>query len=375
MGAQKPLCGARNTWCSSAVRDFVGALGMSGAGAVRAVEIGDVQWSRFVAGHPDATCFHRPEWVSTLADCYRFRPFVLVQRDRAGEVVAGLPLVEARRPTGARRWSSLPFSDECGPLVGPGGSGVLLAERADALRRGQGVADLQIRADLRLQSPRTEEVAVTHALALGGQAGPAPPAPRLRSSVRRHVATAERLGVQVRFAETSADLVDTYYRLHVQTRRRQGVPAQPRRYFRLLWERMVAPGHGFVVLASTGGTAVAGAVYLLGGRTVTYKYGASDAGSRSLRPNHAVMATAITWAVEHGYSWFDFGRTDLDNEGLMRFKASWGAQARPLRYTYFGGGGGYAATRRVSAALAPVIQRAPRLVCRGLGEVLYRYAA
>jgi CelD/BcsL family acetyltransferase involved in cellulose biosynthesis len=136
---------------------------------------------------------------------------------------------------------------------------------------------------------------------------------------------------------------------------------------------MVAPGHGFVLVADVEGIAVAAAVYLTGGRTVTYKYGASDDRHWALRPNHAVMAHAISWAGEQGYTTFDFGRSDLDNPGLARFKASWGAVARPLRYTSTAGRRSYGGGSRAQTAVAPVIRRAPALVSRGLGALLYRY--
>jgi CelD/BcsL family acetyltransferase involved in cellulose biosynthesis len=339
---------------------------------VEVLDIGDDQWARFVSAHPRATCFHRPEWVRLIADCYRYPAFALVQRDPAGMIEAGLPLIEVRLPTRPRRWLALPFSDECGPLVRAGGSAADFLRQADMLRSAQGVADLQVRADVDLGPARTVQVGVTHALALRPAGDPAPP--RARASVRRHIAAAQRAGVQVRYGEAVQD-VEHFYRLHAQTRRRQGVPVQPRRYFRMLWERMIEPGHGVVVLASTGAAVVAGAVYLHGGGTVTYKYGASDQRYWSLRPNHAVMAFAIAWAVERGCSSFDFGRTDLGNEGLMRFKASWGAAPRPLRYTSSAGGGGAGAGRTLQATMAPVIRRSPAFVCRGLGELLYRYAA
>jgi CelD/BcsL family acetyltransferase involved in cellulose biosynthesis len=151
------------------------------------------------------------------------------------------------------------------------------------------------------------------------------------------------------------------------------VPVQPRRYFRLLWERMIAPGHGMVLVADVDGTDVAAAVYLTGARTVTYKYGASDEAFWSVRPNHAVMAAAISWAAEQGYAMFDFGRSDLDNPGLARFKASWGAVPRPLRYTSLAGRRSYGGPSRAQAMIGPVIRRGPLLVSRGLGQFLYRY--
>lgn len=338
--------------------------------AVDVADVSDPGWAAFVAGRPEATCFHRPEWTALLADCYRYRAFVLTERDAGGAVVAGLPVIEVRRPGGPRRWLSLPFSDECPPLASPAGSVAVLVAGADALRRRQGVADLVVRADLPLPRAPAQEVAVTHELALPGPTGSGGGP---RSSVRRAVAAAARAGVRVRVGSAEPDLTRTFYGLHVRTRRRQGVPVQPRRYFRLLWERMIVPGHGVVLVAEVDGLAVAAAVYLTGGRTVTYKYGASDDRYWSLRPNHAVMAHAISWAAEQGYATFDFGRSDLDNPGLARFKASWGAAARPLRYTSVAGRASHAAGSRAQAVVAPVIRRGPALLSRGLGALLYRY--
>jgi CelD/BcsL family acetyltransferase involved in cellulose biosynthesis len=344
------------------------------AAAVELADVADPAWGRFVARHPEATCFHHPSWSSTLASAYGFAVRVAVQRGTDGTVVAGMPLAEVRRPTGARRWSCLPFSDECAPLVAPGMSAAGLLQGVDALRRAHHVADLEVRTGLDHPGVVSRQVAVAHTLHLGydtdGGAPPRGPKP----SVRRHVARAGRLGVRVDAGRSLAD-VETYYRLHVRTRRRQGVPAQPRRYFLVLWERMIEPGDGLLLIARQGGRAVAGAVYLVGGRTVTYKYGASDAEFWPLRANHAVMARAIVWAREQGLAAFDFGRTDLDNPGLMQFKASWGARSRPLCYTSFSGRAGRRGTRSVPGLLASVIRHSPSVLCRGLGEVLYRYAA
>jgi CelD/BcsL family acetyltransferase involved in cellulose biosynthesis len=338
---------------------------------VEIVALDDAGWARFVAGRPEATCFHRPEWAAMLADCYRYRGFALVVRGADSAVLAGLPVVEVRSPARTRRWICLPFSDECGPLAGDRAQALALLEAADRMRRRRGVADLVVRSAGPPGVPATQ-VAVTHTLPLGGAQGERP---RPRASVRRAIAAADRSGVRVRAAQTSGDLADVFYGLHLSTRRRQGVPVQPRRYFRLLWEHMIEPGHGFVLLAEARGMAVAGAVYLTGGETVTYKYGASDDRAWPLRPNHAVMARAIARAVDEGYAFFDFGRTDLDNPGLIRFKETWGATARPLMYTSFSGETSYASARRPRAMLAPLIRRSPDIVCRGLGELLYRYAA
>src|SRR6185503_12840306 len=123
-----------------------------------------------------------------------------------------------------------------------------------------------------------------------------------------------------------SDLADTYYRLHVGTRRRLGVPVQPRRYFRMLWRSILEPGLGRLFLAYSGAEPIGGIVVLLWQRNAIYKYGAWDDGARSLRPNHLLLATALEWAAAEGAVTFDLGRTDTDQPGLRAYKIGWGGR-------------------------------------------------
>jgi hypothetical protein len=129
------------------------------------------------------------------------------------------------------------------------------------------------------------------------------------------------------------------------------------------------------LLAYSGSIPVAGAVFLTWNGTVVYKYGASDPDYWKLRPNHLIFWTAIRWACEHGYRVFDFGRTDLDNQGLRDFKSGWGATERPLVYSLLADRPPKPPSGRLSHALEEVIRRSPPWVCRAVGELLYKYAA
>ena len=162
-----------------------------------------------------------------------------------------------------------------------------------------------------------------------------------------------------------------FYRLHVATRRRLGVPTQPRRFV-LGLERLFSAGLGFVLLVRSSDRIAAAAVFLTTRGTLTYKYGASDARALSARPNNLLFMEAIRWGCEHGCRSLDFGRTHWGQEGLRAFKLSWGAQERELRYRHVG-----RAPRRdahVGGALAALIRRSPPLAGRLIGEVLYRHA-
>jgi CelD/BcsL family acetyltransferase involved in cellulose biosynthesis len=330
------------------------------------LDAGDRRWRELVDADPSALPFHHSAWSSLLGEVYGYRPFLLGLEDPAGGLVGGIPVMEVRGPLGGRRWISLPFTDYVPPLGAPA------PQLLDSARRRAGIKRFELHAELSGPGVFPGGEAVRHVLALQQDAA-AVLRTFHRSQVQRNIRKAERSGVAVRRATAADDVADAFYRLHLGTRRRLGVPVQPRRFFAALWERMIEPGRGFVLLAEADGAPVAGAVFLVHGDTVIYKYGASDAGSWSLRPNHAIFWEAIRSSCEAGRRRFDFGRTDLADVSLREFKAHWGTEELPMAYATL-------ADRAPEAgpsgrALAPIIRRSPPWVCRAIGEALYKHAA
>jgi CelD/BcsL family acetyltransferase involved in cellulose biosynthesis len=331
----------------------------------------DDRWLTFVRSREDADPFHHPAWALLLQECYGMHGFVLASTDAAGEVEAGVPvLVPPRVPGRGRRWVSLPFTDALTPLMAAARA-PRLAEELDQARRERGVARLELHGLLPGALPLPSG-AVTHVLALDPD--PERIATRFSSATVRNARQGKQRGIVVRPAETEHDVSSTYYRLHVGTRRRLGVPVQPRRFFRLLWSRVLDKGLGFALIAEQAGTPIAGAVFLDWNGTVVYKYGASDSAYWNLRPNNVLFLDAICSSCVEGHRRFDFGRSEVEAEGLRRFKASWGAEELPLVYSVLGdrppsrlGEGG--------KALEPILRRSPAWVTRTVGELLYRYAA
>jgi CelD/BcsL family acetyltransferase involved in cellulose biosynthesis len=338
------------------------------------LELEDPRWRSFVAACADGTPFHHPAWAELLAATYGYRAFAVGVCDEAGAVVAGAPFLEVRSISRRRRWISLPFTDECPALSANGGSPhSLSATLALGLER-LGAPLAEVRGMMDGFGWHIGADAVTHELALDADLDRVR-ARFSRSQVIRNIGRAEREGVVVRRAADAQDL-DAFYALHTRTRRRQGVPVQPRRFFELIWSRLVASGLAFILLADAPGReAVAGALFLTSGGSTIYKFGASDVDSWPLRPNHLIFWTAIQEACARGDHRFDFGRTDLANRGLRAFKTGWGAEERPLRYSTLVPGAAAGSEGLASRALSVAIRRGPKWVCRGTGEALYRYAA
>ena len=339
---------------------------------MQVLDIDDPRWSAFVQAWPDASPFHHPRWAGLLAACYGYRPLALALTDRAGRVTAGLPVLDVGSRFGRRRWVSLPFTDSCPPLVGCDKAETLADALIDDLTARR-IAVLELRAGL---PPRaglhTHVAAVEHRLPL--TADTAEVARGFNKMHQRNLRRAQRSGVQVAYGSSRQD-VDDFYRLHLLTRRRLGLPIQPRRFFDLLEQEVLAAGLGFVVTARVGDVPVAAAVFLTWNNMLVYKYGASDTRYWSLRPNHALFWSAIRRGCENGYRVLDWGRTDLADRGLREFKSGWGATESPLRYTVVADQPPGLKPSRLRPAMGVLIRHSSPWVCRAIGELLYRYAA
>jgi CelD/BcsL family acetyltransferase involved in cellulose biosynthesis len=335
--------------------------------AVSTLPLRDPRWLEFVSARPDALPVHHPAWALLLEQTYGYDSLALVHEGE-GAITAGMPVLRVRRPLGGARWISLPFTDFSPPL----GDLDALAAGLEGVPAAHGVMRLEIRSPFPGATTETPEPPLLHTLPL--EPDPDAVTRRFKDSVRRNIRKGERGGVTVRRGDEEADLVDAFYGLHVETRRRLGVPVQPRRFFRLLWRNVVEPGLGFVLLAEHAGRPLSGAVFLAWNGTLAYKYGASDPNWLGLRPNDVLFRDAIEWACANGYHTLDFGRTDADATGLRRFKIGWGCEEAPLLYSVVGG-----APPRLdsssSTALAPLLRRSPTWVTRVVGELLYKYAA
>ncbi len=332
----------------------------------------DPAWVDLLARAPMSTVFHHPAWLRLITSHYGYAVAAWCLRDPDGRLRAGIPVTLIPSHLTGERLIALPFSDACPPLF-------TSPDESDGAQLADGVAKAcaELKLGLELRGPlhgsadgTVLERYVQHELAL------TPDVDQLvagftRAHVMRGVAKAQREGVTIE-RRTDREALVRFYRLHIQTRRFQGVPTQPRRFI-LGFGELFDAGLGFVMLARHQGRDIAAAVFLTDGRTLTYKFGASNRDHLSLRPNNLLFMEAIRWGCEHGATRLDFGRTDHDNEGLRMFKSTWGAIESPLAFTYFGGYNASLGRGRIKAATAIAIRHSPSSVGRLVGEAFYRH--
>ena len=332
-------------------------------------------WDKQISSFARANFFHSSPWMKALHACYGFEPAYLV-RINGFETKVLVPLMEVKSFLSGKRGISLPFTDDCEPLCAPDSNLEDLRNELVAFGRSRGWRYLELRGGDPLFAGIEPFISYsTHGLDL--RRGEAELWRRCDSSMQRAVRKARASGVSVKQGQT-AEAAHTFYSLQCQTRRKHGLPPQPRRLFEAIHEHIVAPGHGMFYFAEHSGRAIAAALFLRFGSKVIFKYGASDESQLLLRANNLLMWQAITDYMRDGCAELNFGRTDMGNEGLRRFKCSFGADERPLHYYRFD----YRQNRFVQKkrgdwlrVVRPVFRHMPMTLARACGDLLYRHAA
>jgi CelD/BcsL family acetyltransferase involved in cellulose biosynthesis len=333
----------------------------------------DPRWKSFIEHRPDASVFHRVEWLQALKTCYGYRPVALSSGSPGAPLTNGLLFCEVRSALTGHRFVSLPFSDHCEPLVNQSEEFdvfvAYLAERVDQRR----LKYFEIRPILCAPSSQ-KHLAISnsyyfHRLDLR-------PCEQLllksfhKDSVQRKIRRAERESLRYE-AGSSEVLLQQFYRLLIMTRRRQRVPPQPLKWFRGLVASM---GQDLKIrVALKGDTPVASILTISDKKTLVYKYGCSDARFNNLGGTVLLFWQAIQEAKANGIEELDMGRSDTHNQGLATFKEHWGAKRSIVNYWRYPAQTAASRPESLVKYAKQLISIAPDASLVMLGNLLYRH--
>jgi hypothetical protein len=271
--------------------------------------------------------FGSPPWIRAVAGTYGFDVAAEVLVDGGGRVTAGLVFADVDDVRG-HRLVSFPFSDRFDPVADGRDQWNALVMRA--LQR-------RLPFTLRCLEPGPPErdgrfvrtgTAAWHATDLRRSgddlfAG-------FSSSGRQNIRRAQRSCVDVQLS-TRLDDVRAFHDLHCHLRKRKyRLLAPPLRLFERIWEEFEPTGSIVVALARHEGDLVAGALYLEWDGVLYYKYGASVPERLGARPNELLAWASMRHGLERGCGLYDWGLSDLDQPGLLSFKAKFATEERRI---------------------------------------------
>lgn len=337
----------------------------------------DGRWPGFIGRHPAATPFHQPGWTSAVSEVFGYEPRFQVLEDTGGEILAAWPTMLVTSRLTGRRLVCLPFCHRAGPLIDSELQAKkllrALVDDAKALRAGSvEVRDWPPGIPVPIDLQRVDLYA-THFLDFSG--GPDAVLRRLSHGPRIGILRARREGVTVRSSDDPRDL-EAFYGLYVKQRRRQGLLPQPLSFIRKIYEKILLPGNGFIVMAEYQDKPICALIAIGHGSTITTTHSAADLLARRVLAMALAMWKVVEVGSDRGYTRYDLGRTGLEAAGLLNFKEQWGVQGVDLPYFYLGRRSGVNVGDRGrlrSLLLGAYTRFAPGPILLGLSKPMYRH--
>jgi len=345
----------------------------------------------FLSVHSSSLIYHHPAWLTALQEETGQQCFMLGCESDDGSLCGIMPLAYTRglpfnifNHQTKRRVSSLPRTPFVGPIsLIPEATELLIAAALERAK-SDGI-QLQIKSDSLLPLRDHDKLVCTewrptYVLALSES----PDQLNFRDAKTRHklkwgVNKARKLNLAVRTAETVLDL-EAWYRIYLTTMRRNFVPPRSYKFFLSLWRGLNQSGLMRLVLAEQisgrRATLVAGSIFLMMGKTVSYAFTGCSSRHLSAHANDIILWHSINGACHDGYRFFDFGEVPEHRAELIRFKTKWGSLPKPL-YRYYWPQPEQSAIRSkphwLQSALKQTWQRVPLSITARVGGWLYGY--
>ena len=335
----------------------------------------DLLWQSLVENY-QSSIFHSPGWSRVLADTYGLEMQAYVLLDETEKPEAGLPFCRLSDIKG-KRLVTLPFSDYCDPLVKDRSQWHCLINQA--LNESCPIALRCVHNHMPLEDDRFElyNRAKWHGLDL--QADLDALWHGLDNSARRAIRKAEQSGVIVRLAQSKKDL-RRFFELHLGVRKyKYRLLAQPYYFFENIWREFVEADKGRLLIAIYQDKIVAGTLFLEWNNGLYYKFNASTQASLSYRPNDLLTWEGIKYGKAQGYRHLDFGLSDWDQAGLLRYKRKFATAEKTISFLKYDAGVVPTEPQNQLLHLLPQLtelftnETVSDEVTEKAGQVLYRY--
>lgn len=329
-------------------------------------------WNELVLTNNDYSFFCSSHWAKVLKESYDYSPkyFTSVANHKLDALI---PFMEIDSFFTGRRGVSLPFTDFCDPIAYNKFMFDSFFKEITKYGENKKWGFIELRGGNGILEGKDSYVETyIHTLPLKGTDDEI--FSSFKSNTRRNIRSAEKKGVKIESGNTM-EMLENFYALNCLTRKRHGIPPQPISFYKNIFENVIKPGYGVIIQAEYENKVIASCIYFHLGKKAVYKYGASDKDDQNVRANNLIMWEAIKYYNQKGFDQLNFGRTDLDNDGLRRYKLSWGTTEELKKYYRFdlnkkrfitkGPDGGFNYKK--------ILNKMPIPILKLIGKVAYRH--
>ena len=193
------------------------------------------------------------------------------------------------------------------------------------------------------------------------------------TSVRASIRRSEKNGLTFEI-NNSPDGLNAFYSLYSNLRARLGLPILTYKFFFSVYKNLIKDNRILIPLVKYNNRIIAAGFILRFKDTYYLEYTASDNSKLDLYPNHKLFWEVIKTAIRDNAKFVDFGRTDMNNISLVRFKDKWNTSRIQLKYWRVGGEQETNSLAGIGKSVFVKINKhLPKCLLRLQGKLIYKY--
>lgn len=287
-------------------------------------------WDGYVRSHPNGSIYHSFAWREVIEKAFSKKTYYLCAKDMNGKVCGVLPLVRLRCALVGDFLVSMPYCNYGGVLADTSEIETQLSIEAKTIGRTLGCDTLELRNLGRVDWPnwilRSDKVLLALNLPDSSEKLWKTIGSKCRAQIRRP------LKEHTEILHGGAELIPDFYNVFCRNIRDLGTPVYPKSFFETIVEVLKAKVH--IIVIKVGDRPVA-SCFLIGHENVMeIPWAASKRDYNRLGVNMLLYWEALKYAMDNGFSRFDFGRSSRDS-GTFHFKRQWGAEEKEIPWAYW----------------------------------------
>ncbi len=297
-------------------------------------ETDEAAWQAYVAQNSQANMFHTLGWKNVVQRTFGLKTYYLYAQD--GNNICGvLPLFLNKSLLFGTSLVSVSFGVYGGICADNEDTENLLLEEAKkiAKREQAGYVELRNLKPNNLELP-TKDLYMVFILELPDDADIVWKTMRKRN--RNILRKGIKSGLELYRTPELGHIVDeefaAFYELFARSQQALGTPVLPKVFFKNLIAEF---GPRITIFSATfEGKIISSLWVFFYNDTVLPYYIGYDHNYLNYAPNNWILWEAIKYSCEHGYKYYDLGRSRQDS-GSFSFKKHWGIEPQPLYYQYY----------------------------------------
>jgi serine/alanine adding enzyme len=284
------------------------------------------EWPEFLRQNSTSLPSHNPAWADVIKQSFKHNSFILCARSSSGQLLGGIPFTIFSSPLFGKFAVSMPYLNYGGVVSEYKNVCIELMQALNNVRKQFDLKHIEVRSiyDGIGDNPSTKKVSML--LQLPGSDKELDKI--LGSKLRAQYKKAEEFNPEFRIGK--CELLNDFYAVFSRNMRDLGTPVYAKHWFSNILKHPNLDAS--IIIIYIKGKPVSCGFLVKNGSLMEIPWASTIKKANKYNTNMWMYRNILSFAIEQGCEYFDFGRSTMD-AGTYKFKKQWGA--KPYQHYWY----------------------------------------